>query len=311
MEFPSVFRTSIASVITLAACAAGAAADTIRDWNLVVRNHLNTTSEVSGSALVGGNVTGTSNYSIRQVTASNGAGLMVGGSISSGTNVQINNGGDLYYGGAINGIANMNGGGSRFNQSAASAVSSVFAQADAYSTFLSGLSSTGTVDSAGNMSFTSTTMVGSQRAAVFSMTQATLTGLGQLNLNFGSSADLIVINFDASGSAGAASFAAPPNFVGGLNESNSGRIVWNFLNTSTLTVNNNFNGMILAPDADLRLRGGGINGTVIVDNVSEMNAEVRLNLFQGDIVLVPLPSAAFAGLGLLGAIAGVRAIRRR
>lgn len=133
------------------------------------------------------------------------------------------------------------------------------------------------------------------------MTQASLNGLGQLNLNVGS-ADTVVINFDASASGGHANFAAPPNFVGGLNQANSANIVWNFINTTSISVNNNFNGMILATDADLQLLGGGINGTVVVDNVSVMNAEIRRHTFSSTI---PAP-------GTFGVLAfGALATRRR
>ncbi len=290
------------SIVLDAACAGSAASADLFDWNLVVRQNLNITSEVDGSALIGGNVTGTSNYAVQTVTNPNGVGLAVGGDIAAGTNVQVNNGGNLAYAGNIFGIANLNGGGSSYYQPAVSnMVSDAFAEAAAMSAYLGSLSATGTVDGAGNMN-AATTTIGSEQVAVYAMTQATIAGLGQLNLNLGS-ADIVVINFDASGSGGAASFAAPPNFVGGLNQANSSRIIWNFLNTTSLTVNNNFNGSILAADADLALLGGGINGTVIVDSVSAMNAEVRLNTFAGTI---PAPgSMALLGMG------GLLAARRR
>jgi choice-of-anchor A domain-containing protein len=294
-------RTALTMAV-VAATGAAASASVFQDWNLIVRNNLTITSEVDGSALIGGDITGTSNYAVQGVTASNGAGLMVGGTVAAGTNLQINNAGDFYFAGTVNGIVNLNGGGTSYYQpTIANTVSNAFAQADAFSTYLAGLSATGTVDGAGNMN-ASTVAIGSEDVAVYSMTQATIAGLGQLNLNFGS-ADIVVINFDAAASGGAANFQAPPNFVGALDQANSGRIVWNFINTTSLTVNNNFNGMILATDANLALLGGGINGTVIVDNISTMNAEIRNNTFQG---LIPAPgSVALLGLG------GLVAVRRR
>jgi choice-of-anchor A domain-containing protein len=290
------------TVLAAVACAGSAANADLFDWNLVVRHNLNITSEVDGSALIGGNVTGTSNYAVQTVTNPNGVGLAVGGDIAAGTNVQVNNGGNLAYAGSIFGVANLNGGGSSYYQPAVSnMVADAFAEAASLSAYLGALGATGTVDGAGNMN-AATTTIGTEQVAVYTMTQATIAGLGQLNLNLGS-ADIVVINFDASGSGGAASFAAPPNFVGGLNQANSSRIIWNFLNTTSLTVNNNFNGSILAADADLALLGGGINGTVIVDSVSAMNAEVRLNTFAGAI---PAPgSMALLSLG------GLLAARRR
>lgn len=294
-------RHTTTAIVLLAAAGSAAHAD-LFDWNLVVRNNLNITSEVDGSALIGGNVNGTSNYAVQTVSNPNGVGLAVGGDIAAGTNVQVNNGGNLAYAGNIFGNANLNGGGSSYYQPAVSnMVGDAFTQANSLSAYLAALSSTGSVDGAGNMN-ASTTTIGSEEVAVYSMSQSTIAGLGQLNLNFGS-ADVVVINFDASGSGGNASFAAPPNFVGGLNQANSSRIIWNFVNTTSLTVNNNFNGSILAMDADLALLGGGINGSVIVDSVSAMNAEVRLNTFQGAL---PTPGAAS-----LLALGGIFAARRR
>ncbi len=294
-------RSVMMSAAVLSCAGAAASASVFQEWNLIVRHNLNITSEVDGSALIGGNVAGTSNYAVQGVTASNGAGLMVGGNVAAGTNLQINNGGHFHSAGSVFGIVNLNGGGQSFtNPAIPNVVSNAFNQATAFSGYLAGLSATGSVDGAGNMN-ASTVQIGSENVAVYSMTQASLNGLGQLNLNVGS-ADTIVINFDASASGGHANFAAPPNFVGGLNQANSASIVWNFINTTSISVNNNFNGMILATDADLQLLGGGINGTVVVDNVSVMNAEIRRHTFSSTI---PAP-------GTLGVLAfGALAARRR
>lgn len=294
---------SVLTVAVLAAAGSAASADIFTDWNLIVRHNLTNTSEVDGSALIGGNVSGTSNYAIHGVTASNGAGLMVGGDVVSGYTVQVNNGGDFYHAGSVNGTVLLNSGGTSYYQPAISnTVDSAFTQAQNFSNFLGGLSATGTVDGAGNMN-ASTVAIGADNVAVYSITQSTIAGLGQLNLNLGS-ADYVVINFDASASGGAANFQAPPNMVGAFSQANSSRIVWNFINTTSLTINNNFNGMVLATDANLALLGGGINGTVIVDNVSAMNAEIRSATFQGGYLPTP-GTTALLGLG------GLLAARRR
>lgn len=286
-----------ALILAAGIAASGASADVFSDYNLVVRNDLHITSEVDGSAMIGGSVFGTSNYAIHGVTASNGDGLVVGGDLAAGSNYQINNGGNLRYGGSVLGNANLNGGGYSYYASDVGAmVDNAMAQASSLSTYFSGLTATGTVDNAGNMS-ASTTLIDGQQVAVYSITQSDINGLGQLNLNMGS-ADTVVINFDALNSGGVASFNAPPNLIGGFNQANSSSIVWNFTNTSELHINNSFNGMILATDADLSLTGGGINGSVFVDSVSTMNAEIRQGTYTG---LVPAPgtTALLAPLGLL------------
>lgn len=284
---------------------AGAHADVFSDWNLVVRRNLNITSEVDGSAMVGGNIAGTSNYAVQSVTSSSGDALVVGGNLSAGSNFQINNAGNLRIAGQIQGNANLNGGGSTINdQSVTQMLNNAMNAAEGLSDFFASYSATGSIDSAGNMNALTTSVKG-QEVAFYSISQADITGLGQLNLNFGI-ADTVVINFDASGSAGVASFIAPPNLIGGFNQANSSKIVWNFLNTSQLHINNSFSGMILATDADLALSGGGINGSVFVDSVSLMNAEIRSSTYNG---VTPAPSS-LATLALCGFLS-VRRSRRR
>jgi len=293
------FTTTIASIAILAGTAT---ADVFSDWNLVVRNDLHITSEVDGSAMIGGSVFGTSNYAVQGVTSSTGDGLVVGGNLGAGSNYQINNGGNLRISGNVNGNANLNGGGSTINDAGvASMVNNAMNQATTLSSYFAGFSSTGTVDGGGNMNVSSTTVVDNQNVAFFSLNQSSINGLGQLNLNFGS-ADTVVINFDASANGGVANFNAPPNLIGGFNQNNSTRIVWNFLNTTELNINNSFNGMVLATSAELNLLGGGLNGSVFVDSVATMNAEIRRNTYTG---AVPTPGS-LALIGFSGLIVARR-----
>lgn len=293
------FTTTIASIAILAGTAT---ADVFSDWNLVVRNDLHITSEVDGSAMIGGSVFGTSNYAVQGVTSSTGDGLVVGGNLGAGSNYQINNGGNLRIAGNVNGNANLNGGGSTINDpTVASMVNNAMNQAASLSSYFAGFSSTGTVDGGGNMNVSSTTVVDNQNVAFFSLNQSSINGLGQLNLNFGS-ADTVVINFDAAANGGIANFNAPPNLIGGFNQNNSTRIVWNFLNTTELNINNSFNGMVLATSAELNLLGGGLNGSVFVDSVATMNAEIRRNTYTGAI---PTPGS-LALIGFSGLIVARR-----
>tara|TARA_R110000744_G_scaffold21310_3_gene55301 strand:+ start:227 stop:1147 length:921 start_codon:yes stop_codon:yes gene_type:complete len=293
------FTTTIASIAILAGTAT---ADVFSDWNLVVRNDLHITSEVDGSAMIGGSVFGTSNYAVQGVTSSTGDGLVVGGNLGAGSNYQINNGGNLRIAGNVNGNANLNGGGSTINDAGVpNMVNNAMNQAASLSSYFAGFSSTGTVDGGGNMNVSSTTVVDNQNVAFFSLNQSSINGLGQLNLNFGS-ADTVVINFDAAANGGIANFNAPPNLIGGFNQNNSTRIVWNFLNTTELNINNSFNGMVLATSAELNLLGGGLNGSVFVDSVATMNAEIRRNTYTGAI---PTPGS-LALIGFSGLIVARR-----
>ncbi|MGD8451352.1 MAG: choice-of-anchor A family protein [Phycisphaerae bacterium] len=287
--------------LTLLAAVTCANADTLNEWNLIVRHDLVTSSEVDGSAMIGGNLSGTSNYAIHGVTAFNGDGLVVGGDITGGT-VQVNNGGNLRIGGAVQSGATvlLNGGGAQIDDLTTPAmISAAFAHVEAISAVFASLTANGTLDGAGNMTATPTVMDG-QSVAVYNLSNDDFQNLGQLNLVMGS-ADTVIINVTSSG--GVVDFRAPPNIIGGFNQNNSSRILWNLPDATSVLVNNSFNGALLAPFADLDLQGGGMNGTVVVDSISHMNAEVRQFTYTG---YVPEP----ASLGLLGA-GGLLVLRRR
>ena len=278
-----------------------ASANVLNEWNLIVRHDMASTSEVDGSALIGGNLGGTSNYAVHGATALSGDGLAVAGDITGGT-IQVNSGGNLRIGGSVQSGSTvlLNGGGAQINDPSVSAtVSSAFAEVEAISASLTGLSANGTLDGAGNLSATPTLLDG-QNVAVYNLTNADLQSFGQLNLSIGS-ADTVIINVLSSG--GLVDFNAPPNIIGDFNQSNSSRILWNLFDATDVLVNNSFSGALIAPYADLNLLGGGINGSVVVDSFSHAGAEVRGFTYAG---YVPEPTS----LLLLG-VAGVLAARRR
>ena len=198
------------------------AASLLSNWNLIVQTNLLTCSEVDGgTALVGGNLSSTSNYSIHGVTASNGDGLAVGGNLWPG-NIQVNNGGNLRLGGTNSATVNLNGGGTLIHDATvASAVAADFVTLNALNSAIAALTPNGTVDGGGNMTATPT-LISGQLVAVYDITQTSLNGLGQLNLNFGT-ANTVIINLMAN--AGAVSLVVPPNLIGGFSQSNSSHIL--------------------------------------------------------------------------------------
>lgn len=289
----------------LAASALGSAsmgASVLSDWNLIVRNGVNGTSEVDGSALVGGSITGTTNYAIQGVTAANGDGLAVAGNIAAGVNVSVNSGGNLRIGGSVLGTANVNGGATINDAGVASMVTNAINEVVALQSSLTSLTANGTIDGAGNLNASPVGMNGSN-VAVYSFNITAIQGLGQVNLNFGA-ADTVVLNVASDN--GVINLDAPPNLLGGFSQANSSRIIWNFFDATDVIVNNTFNGALLATDADLRILGGGVNGTVVVDSVSHLGSEIRRFNYNGwlppedDTPIVPVPTAGVMGLaGLL------------
>ncbi len=278
--------------------ASTAQATLLSEWNLIVKNNVTTSSEVDGSTLIGGNLIGTSNYSIHSVTASNGDGLAVGGNIVSG-DIHINNGGNLRLGGSNSGTVLLNGGGTTIVDPTVSAqVAADFTYLYSLGSTLAALTPNGTLDGAGNFNAVPVNM-GGQLVAVYNVTAASLTGLGQLNLNLGS-ANSVIINVTGD----PVSFIAPPNIIGGFNQANSSKILWNLTEATNVSVNNSFNGALLAPLADLKVLGGGMNGTVAVASISQQSAEIRDFTYTGYLPpVVPEPSsivlAGLAGVSLV------------
>ena len=304
---PRGFAPSLATLALALCFVAGnsraAMATLLSEWNLIVRNNVTTSSEVDGSARIGGNLTGTSNYSIHQVTASNGDGLAVGGNITAG-NIQINHGGNLRLGGSNSGTVNLNGGGVQIaDAGVAAAVAADFVYLSQLSSALGAMTPNGTVDGGGNMNAVPVT-IGSEQVAVYNLTAAGISGLGQLNLNLGTATSVII---NVAANAGLVDFQAPPNLIGGFNQPNSSKIIWNLSNATLVTVNNSFNGALLAPGADLKVLGGGMNGTVAVQSISQQNAEIRDFTYHGYLPPVPEPSSfVLAAMGLAGIVMRVR-----
>ena len=268
--------------------ASAAHATLLSEWNLIVKNNVTTISEVDGSTLIGGSLSGTSSYTIHEVTASNGDGLAVGGDITSG-NIHINNGGNLRIGGSISGTVDYNGGGHQIvDGSVASMVAADFVYLNQLSQTYALLPANGTLDGGGNLNAVPDVIDG-HNVAVYNLLASSFASLGQLNLNIGS-ADTVILNI-GSGGSGTVNFVAPPNLIGGFSQANSPMILWNLYDSTTVTTNNSFSGALLAPNADLQVLGGGINGSVAVLSLSQQNAEIRNYTYTGYVPPVPEPSS--------------------
>jgi choice-of-anchor A domain-containing protein len=101
-------------------------------------------------------------------------------------------------------------------------------------------------------------------------------------------ANTVILNVSGMPS-GTVNFQAPPNMLGGFNQNNASRILWNLHDAALVNVNNSFNGALLAPGADLKLSGGGMNGTVAVHSVSQQDAEIRRFNYTGYLPTPPVP----------------------
>ena len=98
----------------------------------------------------------------------------------------------------------------------------------------------------------------------------------------------------------------------------SNKIIFDFVDATTLKFAGNWNGSILAPLATITQQGGTINGSVVVASMTQSNALNDGGLFAGNLgglaglsTSVPEPaSLALLGAGVLAAGAAARRRRR-
>lgn len=296
------------------------ATETLQQFNLVVLQGVQSNSHVDGRTYVGGSVNGGIYASHGSaMTSSNYAGLTVGGAAS---NLQVNNNGAVVGGsisnftvnqgqsavmgaaanGNFNGTAyvagsaanvNFNGGG-RVNAPTATmqaginaAGSTNFGQVmDNLSNQLSLLASTGSTVAINGNKATFNAVADANGLAVFDLTQidTQLFSLGEFQFNLGT-ASTILFNTDDT------SYNFSTNFLGGSAALLGTKAIWNFYNATSITINNQFGGVILATDAALTNKQN-IEGTVVVNSLNQQG-EIHYQKFGGTLPQanqVPEPS---------------------
>lgn len=293
----------VAAVIS-AAVISTTNASVLSNWSVIVQNDLTSSSEVEGRAAIGRDLRGgASNYGTRLTPASNYLGtnvLLVGRNIqTSNVNMQA---GNIRLGGVRSGNANFNGGGVQVSDAnAAASVANLFAQTLSASSFLAGQSPTNTVSipngQPGPVNFNA--VANGNGVAFFTVSGVSLfsnNNVQQIDMNFNGATSVIInvsgttINFNQG------------NMVGNLaSEANGSKILWNFYEATSVTLDRLVVGAVLAPLAHLR------NTTVIAGSVAaksfQQDGEVHLPVYGG---FIPTPGSA----GLLAA-GGLIALRRK
>lgn len=291
------------TALTIALAAGASSASVITSYNQIVLGNLQTGQDTEGRLFVGGNLSGSSAQVGTQLAPLSFVGVDV---LRVGGNTTINNlqveAGNFRRSGGRTGSLNMNGGGTEIvDPSVAASVGSVSADLFATSTSLAGMAADSTVQvpsgQPGPMRFIATP--GLDGVAVFSISASALTSslVQQYELVTGG-ASSIVINVTGSSAA-----FNTGNFVGNWqNAAVRATTIWNFSQATSLTIDRNFNGAILAPSAHLT-NSTAIDGSVFVGSMTQ-NGEVHLPGYTG---VVPAPGTALlAGLGGL-----IMASRRR
>lgn len=280
------------------------ARDLLQGFNNIVLNDLTTNVETEGTLYVGGNYNGNGSTVNPQGLPNVDLGGGISGSLIVGGDINANavnlNGGHAVIGGADNGDLGLNNGSTKSEGVSGIPVAEITGAFQSFSNELAGFSATGGVANTSdqnNISFISTPDV--NNVAVFNIDGSVL----QTGTFHGITADPGVTTIlNVSGE----------NVTVGVNANlTQSSVIFNFFEATTLAINSTFNFSVLAPFADVTLRGGGINGTLVSFNLQQ-DAEVRPPLYDGNIPVsqVPVPAAAFlllTGLAALGAAARRRA----
>ncbi len=332
--FVPLFSLGVAGAVQ-AASSPLSGAEAMQQFNLVVLGSANSNSHVDGRTWIGGSLAGgdyvqhagstpASSYAGLTVIGAasnvkvNGLGAYIGGSLSNSTV----NSGSTYVAGSVsnsnlNGSAYVGGStsGSNFNGGRAATASSLMqdgrnaASSTDFGSTLSAVSNklkaagaNSTVSISGNRA-NFNAVANSAGVAVFNLDNAASTALfsvGEFSFSANGARTIIINSSVTSATIGA-------NFLGGQAQSLGGAIVWNFYNATSLTINNQFGGSILATRASLT-NNQNIEGGVFVNSLTQ-NAEIHQQAFTANIAAVPEPStyaSMMVGLGLIGAMAARR-----
>ncbi|GHC99648.1 choice-of-anchor A family protein [Novosphingobium pokkalii] len=294
--------------------------DALKVYNLIVLGDLTSSSEVEGRTFVGGNLTGnSSNYQIATLPASSytGAGLVVVGDVTGGIK-NLNNGSGAIVGGSVSSGFNLNGatqtvqvGGtiantnvnsnivqSNLGTSDPAFVSNLKQDGSLMSTSMTGLSyqlsqqtANSTLSISGNRG-TFNAQPNSSGVAVFSITAADLDKIGEIQFNT-NGADTVIVNVSGS------TINLNDNFLGGT--ANLGQhVIWNFTDATDLTLTTAWGGSVLAPKAAAHtynyIQGSAVFGSLVQDG------EMHIGTYSGSYVVpsdpqVPSSSTSSSSTG--------------
>ncbi|HEY3950059.1 collagen-binding domain-containing protein [Phenylobacterium sp.] len=325
---------SAAALATLLAAAPALAANppsadaglqALRDYNLIVLGNMTSNSDVEGRALVGGNLSGSGTMftSPHGQSTATLPGVVVGGNLSGNFNlnnssgawiggndtatVNLNGVQTVKVGGSVTHVPNLNGSTLQQGIGSTAALSGLPMSLADYATSLSTLSTTLaglTTTQANPVSLVSNNLNinvtgGGTGLAVIDLNDSLLNG-NQVSINT-EGYDTVVINvFNTVNTADSYHFNP-----GTFSTNAQTKIIWNFVGATTLNVQGQFEGSILAPLATLT-NNTQINGSVAVDNFTQ-GGEVHMLNYEGH---VSVPEPAGWALMILG-FGGVGGLLRR
>lgn len=308
----SVRSTVIGLVLFGAAAAAGPvqaagvdARELLKSFNNIVLNDLTTNVETEGTLYVGGDYDGNGSTVNPQGLPNVDLGGGIVGSLVVGGNINANavnlNGGHAVIGGTDFGGLGLNNGSTKSENVSGIPVAAVTSAFQSFSAELAGMASTGgTANTSDQNNINFQSVANSANVAVFNIDGSVLQ-TGTFNgVNAGPGVTTII------------NVAGTDVTIGVNANQTQSSVIFNFYEATSLTINSTFNYSVLAPFADVMLRGGGLNGTLVSYNLQQ-DAEVRPPLYDGIIpptTVVPVPAAAYLLLTGIAALGGMAARRR-
>jgi len=268
------------------------AAQILSTFNLVTAGNVTTNSDVEGSAIIGGNLTGATFFNNN---APNSPAIYLYGSESG--NLDLDNGGSLYMNGTPGGSVNYNGGGHLVSSGPPLPLADYSAPLIQLAAQLAALSQT-----AGNsiIGGTFNAVVGNNGVSVFDISASALQNSltnSSINFNIGPGVTGVVVNVTGG------SFAEPNSTNWNTLDQN---VLFDFDTATSVTVGN-WQASVLAPNASLSIQNGNINGAVYANKFTG-GGEVHDTLYDGALpYVVPEP----ASLGLLSVGVGALVVSRR
>ncbi len=278
-----------------------------QQYNVIIFNDLNTTSDIEGRTFVGHDFTGSNSANLgnhlSNSVSSNDRSFVVGNSIFAGNPINLQRG-SLYIDGSTNGRNfNFNGGGTVVaDHTIDASTTSIRNESIFQSQSMASMTADSTVmlpsNQPGPTIFKGTG--GADGVAIFNVSAANIfdNPNGQ---QFELTADNFTSNFVINVSGTSVNWTNG-NMVGLFNDNYwQGHVIWNFYEATSINFNShNFNGAILAPYASIST-SSNIDGLVIASNLTT-TAEVHLpndgNAYDG-YTASPVPEPGSASLVLI------------
>jgi len=294
-RFVTILFGSAASVVAMTPAFAGplTASTILQDFNAVIYTNASTQADIEGAAVIGGNFSGATVNNNPSGAPANGFGALTVYGNTTGNSINMNNGGNAYVAGNRGATINFNAGGGHaaggYTGAPGNTITDFEAPLNALSLSLSQLVPNSFLPAPTNNEVIQATP-GANGIAVFSLTAADLAAIPSFNVNLNGASTIV---FDVSGNV---TFNA--NDESGT--SGADNIIWNFYNATSVALNTQIGGTVLAPDA-LVTNNNQIDGALVADAWTG-SGELHDWAFDGTLPSsVPEPaSMAVLAVGLTG-----------